>query len=113
MPLSFCQKSITRIRPGSKTSRGSIVPDWEHPLSSSSISGCSVQPASTTLNEDGRVLGLSDGLTVYAPAGADVLAGDHIVIDGDTYEINGEPRKWESPTGAVSNVQLNLKRYSG
>lgn len=110
---SFCQQSITRVRPGTKTSRGSTVPDWDNPTSSATISGCSVQPASTSLSEDGRVLGITDGLTVYLPNGSDVLAGDHIVYDGETYEINGEPRVWASPTGARSHILLNLRRYSG
>lgn len=114
MLLSLCNQSITRIRPGTKTVRGSVIPDWEHPSGDPlTISGCSIQPATTSLSEDGRVLGISDGMTVYVPSGADVEAGDHIVIDNETYEINGEPRKWTSPTGNVSNIQLNLKRYSG
>ena len=36
-----------------------------------------------------------------------------VKVDGETYEINGVPRNWTSPTGRVSNIQLNLKRYSG
>ena len=96
--LSFCNQSIKIIRPGTKTVRGSEIPDWDE---------------ATTLSEDGRVLGLSDGLTVYVPSGTDVKAGDHIEVDGETYEINGVPRDWTSPTGRVSNIQLNLKRYSG
>ena len=111
--LSFCNQSIKIIRPGTKTARGSVIPDWEHTADPVTVNGCSVQPAATTLSEDGRVLGLSDGLTVYVPSGTDVKAGDHIEVDGETYEINGEPRRWTSPTGRVSNIQLNLKRYSG
>lgn len=113
MLFDFCNKTITRIRPGVKTVRGSAIPDWDNPVETVNITGCSVQPATTTLSEDGRVLGLSDGLTVYVPNGADVLEGDRIVVDGENYEINGLPRRWESPTGRVSNIQLNLKRYSG
>lgn len=110
---SFCEQSVTRIRPGSKTSRGSTIPDWDNPESTLVISGCSVQPAATTLSEDGRVLGITDGLTAYLPNGSDVQAGDHIVYDSETYEINGVPRIWVSPTGARSHVLLNLKRYAG
>ena len=74
--------------------------------------GCSIQPASTGLSQDGRVLGVSDGMTVYCPEGSDVQAGDHIVANGQTYEIQGEPRVW---TGAFtrSHVQLNLIRWEG
>lgn len=76
------------------------------------ITGCSIQPASTSLSQDGRVLGINDGLTVYCPEGSDVQAGDHIVANGQTYEIQGEPRVW---TGAFtrSHVQLNLIRWEG
>ena len=111
--LSFCNQSIKIIRPGTKTVRGSEIPDWDEASEPVTVNGGSIQPAATTLSEDGRVLGLSDGLTVYVPSGTDVKAGDHIEADGEIYEINGIPRNWVSPTGRVSNIQLNLKRYSG
>lgn len=112
MVASFATQTITRVRPGTKTLRGSEMPDWSN-TTSISISGCSVQPATTTLSQDGRVLGISDGWTAYLPAGADVQAGDKIVFDGKEYAIDGEPRLWVSPTGNRSNVQLNLARWSG
>ena len=85
--LSFCNQSIKIIRPGTKTVRGSEIPDWDEASEPVTVNGCSIQPAATTLSEDGRVLGLSDGLTVYVPSGTDVKAGDHIEVDGETYEI--------------------------
>jgi hypothetical protein len=110
---SWCSQTITVIRPGTKTSRGSAIPDWENPIKQTDVGGCSVQPAATSLNEDGRVLGITDGLTVYVPPGTDILAGDHIVFEGETYEINGEPRAWTSPTGRTTHIMLNATRYSG
>ena len=107
---SFCTQEVTRIRPGTKESRGSTIPDWsEDKVTTLTITGCSVQPASTSLSQDGRVLGISEGWTAYLPEGSDVQAGDRILFDGDIYEINGEPKKW---TGAYtrSNIQLNLIR---
>lgn len=110
---SFCTQEVTRIRPGTKESRGSTIPDWsEDKVTTLTITGCSVQPASTSLSQDGRVLGISEGWTAYLPEGSDVQAGDRILFDGDIYEINGEPKKW---TGAYtrSNIQLNLIRWEG
>ena len=110
---SFASQEITRIRPGTKTLRGSEVPDWSpEKVSELKIGGCSVQPASTSLSQDGRVLGISEGWTAYVPEGSDIKAGDHIVFDGETYAINGEPKKW---TGAFtrSHIQLNLIRWEG
>ena len=76
------------------------------------IDGCSVQPASTALTQDGRVQGISDGLTVYAPADADVRAGDRIEYGGNVYTINGDPLVWPG-AARLQHVQLNLARWRG
>lgn len=110
---SWCSQTVIRHRTGTVTLRGSEVPDWEHELEPLSIGGCSVQPASTSLSEDGRILGITDGWTAYLPSGSDVLAGDRIEFDGNLYEINGEPRTWQSATGQVNHMMLNLRRFAG
>ena len=109
---SFAKQSITRIRPGEKTLRGSTLPDWEN-ATMEVIAGCSVQPAGTSLSQDGRVLGTTDGLTAYIPEGADVKAGDRIEYAGQVYTINGVPRAWPSATGGLDHIMLNLERWSG
>ena len=103
---------ITRIRPGTKASRGSDIPDWEK-ADELIIGSCSMQPASTTLDTNGRVLGVSDGYTLYAPLNADIKAGDRIKYNNELYTINGEPRAWKSPFGAVEHLIVNLMRYYG
>lgn len=109
---SFMKQTITRIRPGTRTLRGSDVPDWGS-ATRLQISGCSVQPAGTSLSQDGRVLALTDGLTAYLPADADVKAGDRIQYAGDVYTITGAPRVWPSASGGLDHIQLNLERWSG
>lgn len=108
----WCKDTIIRIRPGTKTSRGSTIPDWEN-IDTLEIGGCSVQPASTGLSQDGRVLGISEGLTVYLPYDSDVQEGDRIEYDGSVYIINGKPKKWNGATGRVSHMQLNIERWQG
>lgn len=108
---SFWTQEITRLRPGTKTLRGSTVPDWEKP-DSLVIYGCSVQPAGTSLSQDGRVLGVQDGLTVYAPEDADVKAGDRILFAGSVYTINGDPLIWPG-VARMGHMQLNLQRWRG
>ena len=108
----WCTDTVIRIRPGTKMSRGSTIPDWEN-TDLLEIGGCSVQPASTGLSQDGRVLGISEGLTVYLPYDSDVLEGDRIEYDGIVYTINGKPKKWKGATGRVSHVQLNVERWQG
>ena len=112
MPLiSFWRQSITRLRPSTTTERGSAISDWSNP-DTLVISECSVQPTTTSLSQDGRVLGVTDGLTVYAPADADVQAGDRIEYNGDVYTINGDPLIWPA-AGKLDHIQLNLERWRG
>ena len=112
MPLqSFWRQSITRIRPGTKTERGSTVQDWSN-ANELVIPECSVQPASTGLSQDGRVLGVYDGLTIYAPENADVKAGDRIRYRGEVYTINGDPLIWPG-AARMQHMQINVQRWRG
>lgn len=108
---SFCNQEIIRLRPGTKKERGSTIPDWSKP-DRLKITGCSVQPATTTLSQDGRVLGISEGMTAYLPENADVKEGDRIEFDGDIYTITGSPKFWKGAS-RLSNMQLNLTRWEG
>lgn len=112
MFVSFARQSIKRIRPGVKTLRGSDVPDWSN-ASELVISGCSVQPSGTSLSFDGRVLAVNDSMTCFCPANSDIKAGDRIEYDGQTYTIDGEPRKWQSVSGRIDSLQITLERWSG
>lgn len=107
----FCKQTIIRIRPGTKTLRGSVIPDWEHALELE-INGCSVQPAGTSLSQDGRIQGTTDGLTAYVPPGSDILEGDRIRYGGKVYTINGEPRVWPAAE-RCEHIMLNLMRWTG
>lgn len=109
---SFANQTIDVIRPKKTTiSRGSTVPDWTE-TTKTTVTGCSIQPASTSLSQDGRILGIADGWTAYVPEGTDVKAGDRIDFGGESYAINGEPRKWTGPS-RTSHIQLNLVRWEG
>ena len=108
---SFWRQSITRLRPGTRTERGSTVYDWSDP-DELEIPECSVQPSSTSLTQDGRVQGIQDGLTVYAPVDADVQAGDRIRFGNSVYTINGDPLVWPG-AGRMAHIQLNLYRWRG
>lgn len=109
---SWFRQSVTRIRPGVKTSRGSEIPDWNN-VTTVVISGCSVQPSTTSLSQDGRVLGIEDSFNLYMPPTADVREGDKIVYEGEEYIVAGVPRPWVSPTGGLSNVQVTIERWKG
>lgn len=109
---SWCTQEITIIRPGTRQVRGSTIFDWNN-VTETTISNCSVQPSTTGLSQDGRVLGINEGYTVYLPPDTDVQAGDRIGFNGNVYTINGEPKAWMSATGRVSHVQLSITRWAG
>lgn len=108
---SWFKQSVTRIRPGVTYSRGSQVPDWAN-VSMKEISGCSIQPSSSSLTLDGRVLGINESMTLYMPMRADVAVGDRIRYDGTDYTVTSI-RAWTSPTGGMSNKQATLERWEG
>lgn len=111
---SWANDTVTRIRPGQIDRRGSIEPDWSpDKVSELVIIGCSVQPATTTLSQDGRVLGISEGMTCFFPPETDIAAGDKIRYEGKEYQIIGEPKTWKSPTGRVSSIQASIERWAG
>lgn len=109
---SFANDTITRIRPGTKNVRGSDIPDWDN-VSVLDIVGCSFQPSTTSLSQDGRVSGISDSAICFCPYNTDIKADDRVQFDGLIYTVIGEPRKWKSPTGNRNNLQINLERWSG
>lgn len=108
---SFCRDTITRIRPGQKESRGSIIPDWTT-STTKDIEGCSMQPASTSLSQDGRVLGLLDEYTLFLPADADIQAGDRVQFKGQVFEIDGEVRVQPAAL-RLDHIELRLRSHKG
>lgn len=114
---SWAGDTILRIRAGRITRRGSVEMDWSNTIDAE-IAGCSMQPifagnTDTTLSQENRTLGITDVYTCFLPPQADVMAGDKIVYEGKEFQIIGEPRKWSSPTGRVSHIQVQLQRWSG
>lgn len=110
----WANDTVKRIRPATVERRGSTEPDWsQDKVSEKTITGCSIQPSTTVLSQDGRVLGITDAWTAYFPPDADVAAGDKIMWNSKAYQLMGEPRVWTSPTGMVSSIQAQLERWSG
>ena len=111
---SFCKQSVTRIRPGTTEFRGSDIPSWApDKVSELIITGCSMQPASTMLSEDGRVLGITDLYTLFAPPDSDIRAGDRIRFNDKVYTIDGDVRVQPSASGRLDHLNITLKRYQG
>lgn len=108
---SFCRDTVTRIRPAATESRGSTIFDWDN-ATEVEIPGCSMQPASTSLSEDGRVLGIRDEYTLFAPVDADIDAGDRIRFDGKVYTVQGDVRV-QPAACRLEHKHITLRRYHG
>lgn len=78
------------------------------------IQGCAVAPRfSSDMTDRGRD-GVVIGKTVYPPAGADIRATDRLELEGDLYEIDGEPIEWRNPiSGDAPGGEIALRRARG
>lgn len=112
VPQTLAYDTVTRIRPGTKTQRGSTVPDWDN-ATTAQITGVNFQPQNTTLSQDGRVLGISETCTCYLPYDADIKQGDRLAFESETYTVIGAPMRWRSPTGRAAHTKVNLERWEG
>lgn len=112
MPLSFMRDSVTRLRGTSTTKNGSEVISWSNPTTAT-ITGVQVTAQATSRDFEGRVEQVTDRRTLRAPFNADIQAGDRIVWNGNTYEVEGEVFHTKSPTGRVSSTRCTLVRWCG
>lgn len=105
----FDRDTITRLRAGETTDHGNVVPDWGAP-DSLTITGCDVQPGASQedlANRDGVLI----RWTVYGPYDADVNARDRVVWDGATYEVDGNPARWQGL--GLDHTVILLKDWDG
>ena len=112
MPLSFMNQQVTVIRPQTVEKRGVAVTTWDG-APTHTLERCQVTGSTTSREFEGRVVQVSDRKTLRALYDADVQPGDRIVVDGVTYEIDGEVVKTASPTGRVSSTRCQLVRWKG
>lgn len=112
MPLSFMKDTVTVKRAPLKNKNGMQYFDWSA-AQETSVSNVQVTAQSTSRDFDGRVLNVSDRRTLRAPYDADIQAGDRIVWNGETYDIEGEVFHTKSPTGRVSSTRCTLVRFQG
>ena len=108
---SFATDTITRIRPGTLTERGTTTRDWST-ATTEQISGCHVQPDQTSSDYTDRANTVLT-YTLWAPVDADVKRGDRITARGVTYDVVGVPFLWYSPTGAVDHLTCRMTEWVG
>lgn len=80
------------------------------------VEGCIVAPRRSS-EDDERGEAVIVGLSLFAPFDADIKATDQIRIDDaawrGTYDVVGEPGRWENPfTGKRPGMEVALTRHS-
>ena len=74
---------------------------------------CAVAPRFATESTDPRVAPVVVGKTVYGPA-ISLDADDRLLIDGETWQVDGLPAVWRSPfTGWEPGVEVPVVRAHG
>lgn len=109
-------KTVTRQRATAVLDRYSKREDdlsWDDP-SEVDYPGCAVwQEDSSEPDEEGRTRTITR-TKVAVDVDADVHAGDRFVIDGLTYDVEGDPAEWRSPyTGWAPGLLITGKRVDG
>lgn len=104
------QRGMAVTDPYSGTASGI---DWTTP-NELTIDGCGFNPGDSSepvQTARGAVVTTPE---VYAPADADVLPGDRLVVRGYTFEVDGRPKRWISPfTGWAPGLVIALKEVDG
>lgn len=109
---------ITRLRAPLVTDRyGNQQRDWPN-ASRSELVGCALAPRSAFQTEGEPHLqnrgAVIIGYSIYCPPGADLAATDRVDLDGDVYEVEGQPGVWINPlTNTNFGVEAALRRIEG
>ena len=76
--------------------------------------GCGVSPRKEDeLQENGRT-GVIVGWTVFAPYDGVVLPHDRLLVNGELFDVEGEPGRWSQPmSGWTPGLEINIKRVEG
>lgn len=107
MPLG--SHTVTIVRPVGQDRHGDPLPGDP---SETQVSGCSVQPSSTTELTDGRdtVVSLWD---LFLPAGTDIRATDRVRFNGELFDVDGDPAPWDDDLARAHHIEVRLRRVTG
>lgn len=109
-------ETVTRLRATAVTdpySGEANGKSWTGP-SQLDIEGCGFNPGGSSEPVQNSRNAVITKPEVYAPADADVLSGDRLVVRGVTYEVAGNPAAWVSPfTGWAPGLVIALDLVEG
>lgn len=111
--IQFATDTVTVLRVGTTTDRygDTVAGDWTS-ATETVVARCRVQPAAgpeDTVDRDQ----ITRRWLLFAPPGADIVASDRIRHAGVDYDIDGEIRRWSSPSGRLAHIEADLLRVEG
>ena len=109
---SFARESVTIKRAPYVEQRGTRVRDWSGTITSTTVTGCHVQPLSSSTAWTDLAQSVTTDALLFLPPGTDIQPDDRIEHDGVLYAVQGAPKAWKSPTGAIDHVEAELVRWS-
>jgi hypothetical protein len=107
--ISFHTETVEILAGSTASDRyGNTATDWTDP-SVRRVSGCRLDPVpSTEILE--RV---TRRWVLYAPPDTPLTAYSRVRWRGVVYDVTGEVRRWESPTGRLAHIEADLERVEG
>lgn len=109
---SFASQTVTVIEPSWRDVRGTQTADYDHPLSATVVTGCSVQPGASSEDLQARTQATIRH-TAYLPPGTPVTRHTAVVYAGERYSIEGVPAVWPSATGRLDHTVVSLIDWKG
>lgn len=108
--------TVTVLRPTAKDQHGDVVSTTPHDVEDVIVAP-RVGRSDYSTEDDARGETIIVGLTIYAPFDADIKATDQVRIDepawAGTYDVVGEPGRWQSPfSGWRAGMEVALTRHS-
>lgn len=109
---AFARTTVVVLTPVMASDHGTTRPDWSQVPATRTVAGCSWQPGAAQSDDNNRI-GVQAQGQLFMPAGAQIDPLEHVRINGDDFEIVGEPERWEIGTGSVDHVVVHLNRWEG
>lgn len=109
---SFARQSVKVVRAPYKDSRGTKVRDWSGTLAKTEVKGCEFQPVTSDTAWTDPAQAVTIDARLWMPAGTDIQPDDRVEVGSDVYAVQGAPKVWQSPTGAVDHIECDLVRWA-
>lgn len=113
---SWARDVIEVVEPATVDDYGRTVPDYDAPPVSVTPYTGVVQPLSAEERAIAGRTATAGQLEALIPAVVDLPAFARVRVPsrpGRLFEVVGEPRVFQSPTGALDHTALSLKRWEG